>query len=273
MRPAEHFSAVSRTGRALLRFWTRLEFSTGQTFAFLAGFVALAGTVAVLAGVTEDVTRHNGASTTDPLHLRWFIDHRTSTVDTMARGLTAVGSPPVLALLAVVSAVALWLMGKKMVLAVAPGLALVIAATGAALGKLVVGRSRPPIALHLVNESDASFPSGHATNTTAILVTLALVLAVYVVRRPLARIIPVVAALVLSSAVGVSRLVLGVHWPTDIVAGWALGAAVALAVTLAVSVAVRIAPGDAEPATKPNPLRRVVHVMYHERRSHSLRAA
>jgi undecaprenyl-diphosphatase len=233
----------------------------------------LVGAVFVLGGVTEDVTRHNGVSTTDPLHLRWFIEHRSSAIDTMSRALTAFGSPPVLALLAVVSALALWLTGKKLVLAIAPGLALVIAATGAAFGKLVVGRDRPPVALHLVNESDASFPSGHATDTTALLVTLALIVAVYVLRRPLLRVITVGAALLLSCAVGVSRLVLGVHWPTDIVAGWALGTAIALAVTLAVSVAVRVAPGDPEAATKRRALRRVAQLIHHERGSASLQAA
>jgi undecaprenyl-diphosphatase len=205
--------------------------------------------------------------------LRWFIDHRSSVVDTLARRLTTFGSPPVLAVIAVISAVALWLFGKKVLLAIAPGLALVIAATAAAFAKGVVDRSRPPVALHLVNESDPSFPSGHATNTTAILVTLALVIALYVLRRPLARVLVVAAAFLLSSAVGLSRLVLGVHWPSDIVAGWALGTAVALFVMLAVSVAVRVVPGDPEPAAKPSRLHRVARMMYHERRPQSLQAA
>ena len=125
----------------------------------------------------------------------------------------------------------------------------------------------------MVDESDASFPSGHATNMTAILVTLALVIAVYVLRRPLARVLIVTAAFLLSSAVGVSRLVLGVHWPTDIVAGWALGTSVALAVTLAVSVAVRVAPGDPEPELKPSARRRAVRVVHHARRSESMQTA
>jgi undecaprenyl-diphosphatase len=273
MRLGERLPVVGRTGRACVRFWSGLEFSIVQTLAFLAGVLALVGSVVVLAGVTEDVTRHNGISTTDPLHLHWFIEHRSATVDTLARGLTAAGSLPALAFLAVFGALVLWLLGRKLLLAIAPGLALVIAATGAAVGKLVVGRDRPPVALHLVNESDASFPSGHATNSTAILLTLALVTAVYVLRRPLIRMLSVAVALLLSAGVGLSRLVLGVHWPTDIVAGWALGTAVALAVTLAVSIAVRVAPGDPEPATKPNPLRRVAHVMNYERRSRSLQAA
>jgi undecaprenyl-diphosphatase len=273
MHSSERFSFVRRPLRAFADLWNRLEFSLAQTLAFAAGVIVLGGAVVVFGGVTEDVTRHDGAATTDPMHLRWFIDHRSSAVDTMSRGLTALGSPPVLALVAVVSAVGLWFFGKKLLLAVAPGLALGLAATAVALGKVIVGRARPPVALHLINESDASFPSGHATDTTAVLVTLALVTALYVLRRPLLRVATVLAAFIISSAVGVSRLFLGVHWPTDVIAGWALGTAVALAVTLAVIVAVRLSPGEPEPATNRSTLRRAVKVMYYERRSQSLQAA
>jgi undecaprenyl-diphosphatase len=259
--------------RTFRRFWDSLELSVAQTLAFVAGIVALLGSLAALGGVTEDVTRHDGMSTTDSSHLRWFIDHRSATVDTIARRLSAFGNPPVLVLVALLSAVALWLLGTKVLLAVAPGMALAIAATAVAIGKSIVGRGRPPVALHLVNESDASFPSGHATDTTALLVTLALVTAVYVLRRPLARVIPVLAGLLLSSAVGVSRLVLGVHWPTDVLAGWAFGATVALAVTLAVSVAVRVVPRDPQPVARRGRLLRVVDVLNRERRSQPLQAA
>jgi membrane-associated phospholipid phosphatase len=258
--------------QTLRRLWNRLELSVAQTVAYVAGFVALLVSLVAFGGVTEDVTRHDGMTTTDPLHLRWFIDHRSARVDTVARVLSAFGNPQVLGLVAIVSAVALWLLGTKVVLAISPGIALAIAATGVAIGKAIVARGRPPVALHLVNESDASFPSGHATDTTAILLTLALVTAVFVLRRPLLRVIPVVAAVLLSCAVGVSRLILGVHWPTDVLSGWALGATVALAVTLVVSVAVRVVPRDPEPATKYGRLLRVAHLMNRERRSQPLQA-
>jgi undecaprenyl-diphosphatase len=273
MHSTGRHSFVSRSVRALARLWARLGFTVGQTLAFVGGVIAFAGAVAVLGGVTEDVTRHNGVSTTDPLHLRWFIDHRSSAVDTTARILSGFGSPRALALVAIAGALILWFTGKKVLFAIAPGVALAIAASGAAFGKLIVGRNRPPVSLHLVSESDPSFPSGHATNTTAVLVTLALLLAVYVLRRPLVRVAVVFAAFMVSAAVGISRLVLGVHWPTDVVAGWALGTAVALAVTLAVSVAVRVVPGDPEPTMKRNPLQRAVQVLHLERRSSSLEAA
>ena len=63
--------------------------------------------------------------------------------------------------------------------------------------------------------------------------TIAVLLAAYVFRRPLARVLSVAAGSLLAVAVGISRLVFGVHWPTDVVAGLALGGAVASGILIA----------------------------------------
>ncbi|MDP9333117.1 MAG: phosphatase PAP2 family protein [Actinomycetota bacterium] len=130
--------------------------------------------------------------------------------------LSEVGSPAIPALVAVVAAIVLWRRGQRLLLAIAPGLALGTSGICAAIGKTVVGRGRPPVPLHLVSETDASFPSGHATDATAVYLTLALLVAIYVVRRPLARCAWVLGSGLLAAAIGLSRLVLGVHWPTDV---------------------------------------------------------
>src|SRR5207253_5320499 len=95
--------------------------------------------------------------------------------------------PLTLAMVVIFAAVVLWLRGQRLLLALAPGLAFGLAGVGAAFGKIVVGRSRPPVPLHLITESDPSFPSGHATEATAVFVTLALVVSVFVLRRPISR--------------------------------------------------------------------------------------
>jgi undecaprenyl-diphosphatase len=65
---------------------------------------------------------------------------------------------------------------------------------------------------------------------------MAILLAVFVLRRPIARVLVVASTGLIAGAIGTSRLVLGVHWPSDVLAGWALGSSVALAVTLSASL-------------------------------------
>lgn len=97
--------------------------------------------------------------------------------------------------------------------------------------KLIYARTRPDIVEHLVGIDSASFPSGHAMNSAVTFLTLAVLLAraekSAAVRRYL-----VSAAIALTLLVGFSRLYLGVHWPTDVAAGWIVGGLWAAACSL-----------------------------------------
>lgn len=97
-----------------------------------------------------------------------------------------------------------------------------------ALGKSLVGRARPDLVPHLVDVSSASFPSGHAGNSAIIYFTITLML-MQIVPRQAARWFLFAAAILLVGMVGVSRVYLGVHWPSDVLAGWSAGAMWALA--------------------------------------------
>lgn len=86
--------------------------------------------------------------------------------------------------------------------------------------KLGIGRHRPQDQVHLVPVQDLSFPSGHASNTMIVFLSVALLVAP---RRY--RYLAVAVALLGTAAVGITRPMLGVHWPSDVVGGWAFGAA------------------------------------------------
>lgn len=89
--------------------------------------------------------------------------------------------------------------------------------------KLVIDRPRPTFDLHPVPTHSSSFPSGHAGNSMAVFLAIALIAAPRAYRLP-----AVVSALLASLLVGVTRPYLGVHWPSDVVGGWSLGAAIAI---------------------------------------------
>lgn len=86
--------------------------------------------------------------------------------------------------------------------------------------KLGIGRHRPQDQVHLVTVRDLSFPSGHAANTMIVFLSLALLVAP---RRFRHLAVPV--ALFGTAVIGITRPMLGVHWPSDVVGGWAFGAA------------------------------------------------
>ena len=88
-------------------------------------------------------------------------------------------------------------------------------------------RDRPPAILHAVRAINASFPSGHAALSATVFLTLGALIAHFAERRRV-RVYALAAAVILSVLVGCSRVYLGVHWPTDVLAGWCVGSAWAL---------------------------------------------
>jgi undecaprenyl-diphosphatase len=135
--------------------------------------------------------------------------------------ITSLGGHAVLATLVVLVAVFLLLTGKR-----AASLLLVGSSVGAALlsaaTKALVGRPRPDVVAHLVETSTASFPSGHALLSASIYLTLGVMLARVHAQRSL-KLYFLVTAVVLTLVIGLSRIYLGVHWPSDVLAGWCLG--------------------------------------------------
>lgn len=90
--------------------------------------------------------------------------------------------------------------------------------------KLGVARPRPDVVAHLVEVHDFSFPSGHAMLSAATYLTLAAMLT-RVEKSRYDRIFFVSLAICLIVAIGLSRIYLGVHYPSDVLAGWCAGSA------------------------------------------------
>ncbi|NLW86436.1 MAG: phosphatase PAP2 family protein [Planctomycetes bacterium] len=106
-------------------------------------------------------------------------------------------------------------------------LVLVTVSTGLGLTCLIksfIDRGRPDVVPHLVNVSSQSFPSGHAMMSAVVYLTLGTLIAQSSDRRRV-KLYVMSLAVVMTLAIGFTRVYLGVHFPTDVLAGWSLGLA------------------------------------------------
>ncbi|MFI9511138.1 phosphatase PAP2 family protein [Nocardia sp. NPDC052566] len=185
----------------------------GVVAAVLA-LVALVPTVGVLTG--GGLTAIDG-----PVH-RWAIEHRSDALTPIAKVITTLGNTPVMTAVVVLACLAAarrrqW---RTLVLVAATGIGAQVLIV---VGKLLVGRARPPRGDRLVAVSDLSFPSGHSLGAAAVVGVVACLLAART-RARVARGAVLACATIFVVAVGLSRIYLGVHWPTDVLGGWAIGA-------------------------------------------------
>jgi undecaprenyl-diphosphatase len=192
----------------------------GWAFLALAGATARGGARAFDTALL--LALRDAADPADPLGPGWLAE--------FGRDVTALGSVGVLATVTLAVAGYLALIGRRGAMWLA--LAAVAGAQAAnTLLKLGFDRPRPDLVPHGAMTYTSSFPSGHAMLAAATYLTLAAILARVEPRRKLKAYVLAV-AVVLTLAVGLSRVYLGVHWPTDVLAGWAAGAGWALACLL-----------------------------------------
>jgi undecaprenyl-diphosphatase len=147
------------------------------------------------------------------------------------RDITSLGSSAVLVLIVAAVIVYLLLIRRPMTalftfIAVAGGQLL------STLLKAEIDRPRPDLVSHLVNETSLSFPSGHAMVSAVTYLTLGSLAARFLPGRT-TKIFVLSLAMLTTLLVGVSRVYLGVHWPSDVLAGWCAGFAWAMLCWLA----------------------------------------
>ena len=186
--------------------------SAPARFALIALLLLVAGACGLLGG---------SANTIDVLLIRDGIAARalSSLPTTFGLILNIVGGVAATIGLMVIAALVLWRRHRSgdalRFVAFVLGGRVIVEAT-----KLFVHRARPALDPHPVTTHSLSFPSAHAANSMIVFCALALIFASRSTRR-----FWILAAITASLIIGASRSLLGVHWPSDVVAGWAIGGA------------------------------------------------
>jgi membrane-associated phospholipid phosphatase len=186
--------------------------------------LALAGIGWASGALLVGVAAGDGAVPVDRTVQAFFVAHREGWLTVAMRGITDLGSSALL-IPVVVGGGLLW---HRRAGTWRP-LSLLVGAYAAAWVlqrsvKLLTQRPRPPAGLALDSFGGYAFPSGHATDAAAVYGMLAVLLAATFTRRS-GKVAVWVAAVVLIGTIGVSRIYLGGHWLTDVLAGFALGTA------------------------------------------------
>ena len=191
----------------------------------VGGLIALCGLAVVFAKLLDSVLEGDGIALVDQPISGWLAAHREYWLTLAMRVITVLGSPAgVTVATAVVCAGAAWRTRSRL-----PVLLGVLAVSGLAVAitvvKLVVGRSRPPMPYAVITAEGYSFPSGHAAGITVVAILGGWMISHWIVRSWKARVAVWTVVLVVIGNVGFTRIYLGVHYLSDVIAGWVLGAA------------------------------------------------
>jgi undecaprenyl-diphosphatase len=222
-------SLMNRVITRLVGLWTRLRH---HEVGILGSVLALGGSLWVFFWLADEVVEgdthafdravllalRTPGRLDDPLGPFWL--------EQTARDITSLGGYPVL-ILVTLAAIGFLLIARKSAAAL---LVLVSIGGGMLLSsglKNVFDRTRPDLVPHAVEVYTTSFPSGHAMLSAVTYLTLGALLARVQPRRAVKAYLLTV-AIALALLIGASRVYLGVHWPTDVLAGWCAGAAWAM---------------------------------------------
>jgi undecaprenyl-diphosphatase len=207
------------SGWDVVKLWQYVSFGIAAVllggFGVVADEVSEGSTLALDNAILLALREPNDPS--NPLGPPWL--------EEAARDITSLGSPTILGILVAAFVGYLFLTGRKWT----AGFLATSVVGGAIVStvlKLLFDRPRPDIP-GVTRVFSASFPSGHAALSAVVYLALGAILSDMTSQRP-AKVFLYGVALFLTLIVGMSRVYLGVHFPSDVVAGWSLGAAWAL---------------------------------------------
>jgi membrane-associated phospholipid phosphatase len=216
-------------GRTVARTWTELGHRHGPLTVLVATLVVGIGVAALAtfaaSAVYDAVRESDDVALLDRPLLDWVMTWRSPWLDTVVTWWTNVAGTVGMPIVAVCFLVGFTIRRRRWT----PFVLLAGAAAGSLLmtiaGKDLVGRARPPLADAVPPyEHSPSFPSGHTLNATVIVGVIVYLLLLRQSSR-VARVTTITVGVLFVLSVGASRVYLGHHWFTDVLAAWALGAA------------------------------------------------
>jgi undecaprenyl-diphosphatase len=223
-----------------VRSFVAARFARGEYLGLhlTVGFLISVGALLLFGAVTEDVVNHEPLTTVDLQLLSWIRSHATPTGDRIAMGISTVGGPTAMAIIAIVVAIVLasrrwWITLAAWIAALAGGGALDW------LLKVIIRRPRPVGAEQFLSGHSFSFPSGHSMGSLVGLGMLAYVLIAFWLPARRHRTLVVAVAFGGVLLIGASRMYLGVHYLSDVIAGFAAGGLWLAACVTGVEIALR----------------------------------
>lgn len=235
--PRGSFSVVTDPLYSMLRWIGRhVRGFYGAVLAFLTLGLAVGLAAAAVFGALAAVVEEGLTQGFDERVLRWIAAHRSPALDEVMLEITTLGNGAVLVMLVLVASVFLWLTKHKWSVAL-----LLFAVIGGKVLNVVLkgifGRPRPSMVDAVDTVSSLSFPSGHAMSSFVTYGAVAYLVARLEPTRTLRAVTWTLASLIIL-AIGISRMYLGVHYPSDVLAGF-LGGLAWLAFVAAGMTAVR----------------------------------
>jgi undecaprenyl-diphosphatase len=213
---------------ALWDRWLRRAYERAHGLVGALGIFFVGGLVVAIAGILTFVelaseVREGETQSFDEAVIRWMADHQTPLLDVAVLEVTALGTGTVVLMIVVIAALFLTLTQHRY-----SAILLIVATAGGLVlnGVLKLGFDRPRPAIIVPAEPTvlSSFPSGHAMSSAIVYGTVAY-LAARLHRRRWARWLVMIFAFIVIVLISASRMYLGVHYPSDVVAGVIIGLA------------------------------------------------